>query len=260
MRSPSHSPTERFTSRAALYHRYRPSYPPDVMELLREECGLNHESVVADIGSGTGKLSELFLEFGSTVYAVEPNAAMREAAISNYGANPRFISVEGAAENTSLPSRSVDLAAAGHSFHWFEAAEAKREFGRILRPGCKAVLIWNDRRDGSTAFLTDYEALLQKHGTDYSDVNPKLAATDTTLIASFFGGDHFDTAVFFNYQDFDYEGLLGRVRSSSYAPAQGEEGWSAMTAELRAIFQRHESGGLVRFEYDTRVYFGRLEP
>ncbi|MEE9253255.1 MAG: class I SAM-dependent methyltransferase [Thermodesulfobacteriota bacterium] len=260
MSSISSAPTERFTSRAALYHRYRPSYPPAVLELLREECALEPDSVVADIGSGTGKLTELFLEFGSTVFSVEPNAAMREAAVSNYGGNPRFISVEGAAENTSLPSQSVDLAAVGHSFHWFDPIAARREFGRILRPVCIAALIWNDRRDSSTPFLTDYEALLQKYGTDYGAVNPKKAATDTALIASFFGGEDFDTAVFFNYQDFDFEGLLGRVRSSSYTPAEGEEGWAAMTTELLAIFQKHESGGLVRFEYDTRVYFGSLKP
>ena len=104
---------ERFSSRVENYARYRPGYPTAVVELLESECHLTPESVVADIGSGTGKLSEVFLNNGNVVFGVEPNAAMREAAGRLLEVHPGFRSIDGAAESTTLASASVDFVTAG---------------------------------------------------------------------------------------------------------------------------------------------------
>src|SRR6185503_1231931 len=155
--------TERFSTRVESYIKYRPSYPTEVLELMRVRCGLAATSMVADIGSGTGILTELLLETGATVFAVEPNKEMRAAAerlLSDYG---RFRSVDGTAEATTLPDASVDLITASQAFHWFDIQKARRELARVLRPRGWVVLIWNERPVDASAFLDEYDALLRRH-------------------------------------------------------------------------------------------------
>ena len=118
----------RFNNRVENYIAYRPKYPAAVAEFLRNELGLSAASVVADVGSGTGILSELLLRAGCTVFGVEPNEAMREAAEELLQAYPNFKSVHGTAEATTLDDSSVDFVTAGQAFHWFDIEGARREF------------------------------------------------------------------------------------------------------------------------------------
>ena len=163
-------PTQRFSARVENYIRYRPSYPPQVLETLRSECGLTASSAIADIASGTGIFTRLLLENGNRVYGVEPNRDMREAAERLLADFRGFSSVTGTAEATTLPDQSVDFATAAQAAHWFDLAKARREFERILKPAGWAVLIWNERSTDSTPFLREYEALLLEYGTDYEMV------------------------------------------------------------------------------------------
>jgi SAM-dependent methyltransferase len=252
----SKDPTARFSSRVSDYVRYRPGYPPAVAALLEEECGLTPASVVADVGSGTGLLSEIFLRRGNRVYGVEPNREMREAGERLLAAYPNFVSVEGRAEATTLEGASVDLVAAGQAFHWFDPAGARREFLRVLRPGGRVVLAWNDRRTAGTPFLEDYERLLLEYGTDYREVSAKYM--EEAALSTLYGGAGFRTASFDNEQVFDFEGLRGRLTSSSYAPQPGDPRFEPMVRELEALFRRHERGGRVTVAYDTKVFHGRL--
>lgn len=248
--------TERFSSRVENYIKYRPRYPSAVTQLLRKECGLARESVIADIGSGTGILTELFLKNGNTVFGVEPNNEMREAGERLLRDYSRFKSVSGKAEATTLPDRSVDFSTAGQAFHWFDREKARREFVRILRPGGWVVLLWNDRNISARPFFTAYEDLLRTYGTDYEAVGHKHV--DSELIGSFFGADRFKLATFPNEQVFDYEGLKGRLLSSSYAPEPGHPKHTPMLQQLKTIFSQYQVNANVTFEYDTCVYYGRL--
>ena len=160
-------PTQRFSSRVENYVRFRPGYPPAVLDVLRAECALTRDSVVADVGSGTGIFSEFLLGAGCTVLGVEPNDEMRRAAEGTLARQTRFRSVPGTAEATTLPERSVDLVTAAQAFHWFDRARTRAEFRRILKPRGWTALVWNDRQLDSTPFLRGYEALLQRFGTDY---------------------------------------------------------------------------------------------
>ena len=247
--------TERFTSRVETYAKFRPGYPPEVIELLRSECGLTPEATVADVGSGTGILSDLLLKNGNEVLGVEPNNAMREAAehlLRNYS---RFRSVGGSAEATTLPDQSVELITAGQAFHWFDGASARREFARILKPQRYVALIWNDRRLDSTAFLRGYEALLRKYGTDYAKVqefNPR------NQIANFFAPQTFKLKEFPNRQAFDFEGFKGRVMSASYTPEPNNPNFEPMLEALLELYNSNQVNGTVAFEYDTKIYYGKL--
>jgi len=247
-------PTERFSSRVEHYVRYRPSYPRAAIDLLKTRCGLSAAAVVADIGSGTGILTELLLASGAQVIGVEPNDAMRAAAEARFRARAGFRSVNGTAEATTLPPASIDLLVAGQAFHWFDVDKARREALRLLSSGGFAALLWNERPPEPTAFLTDYEALLLRHAAEYAQIAASRA--DEASMRRFFGGA-MELAVFPNRQSFDLEGLKGRLMSSSYAPEPGHPQHEPMMAGLRELFGRHEHRGQVAFPYRTLVYFGQ---
>ncbi len=235
--------TERFSSRVENYIKYRHHYPPEVIALLQEKCGLSHASVIADIGSGTGISSELFLKQGCLVVGIEPNREMRKAGEKLLHDFPKFKSMEGVAESTGLESQSVDFAIAGQAFHWFQREKARQEFQKILKPNGWVVLIWNDRQTDSTPFLKSYEELLLKHATDYTEVNHKRI--DDPVIAPFFAPNNFQKVVFENEQRFDYEGLKGRLLSSSYVPENGPT-FDAMLDDSGAFTKSIKSKGKLR--------------
>ena len=249
-------PTVRFGDRVEDYVRYRPGYPIALTEYLRAHAGLDATSVVADIGAGTGISSELFLDAGCEVYAVEPNAPMRAAAERSLGDRPRFHSVDAPAEKTTLADASVDLIAAGTAFHWFEPMATRREFTRILREGGHVALFWNVRGHGN-AFMREYEQVLTTFCTDYANANA-ARRSDEASVAAFFGTAAFERAAFANAQELDFDGLVGRVLSSSYAPKPGEPAHAPMHAALQSLFAGHAVAGRITITYETRLYLGRM--
>ena len=246
---------ERFTSRVDDYAKYRPGYPVAVIELLTNECGLTPASIVADVGSGTGKLSEILLANGNVVLGVEPNAAMRVVAEAIFKDEPRFRSIDGSAEATTLDDSSVDLITAGQAFHWFDPVKTRTEWIRILKPNSWVALVWNDRQLEATPFLSDYEQFLVKFGTDYSDVRHDAGLP---RIDQFFAGDKYALKGFPYTQVFDLDGLRGRVRSSSYTPGPDHPTFDPMMRELETIFEKHQRNGHVDFDYETKVFYGQL--
>lgn len=252
-------PTRRFSNRVENYVRFRPSYPDGVIDVLAGETGLTPQSEIADVGSGTGISSEIFLRNGNIVFGVEPNPEMRAAAERLLAGYPRFTSVDGRAEATTLPDHSVDCVVAGQAFHWFDPAAARMEFARILRENGWAALIWNTRRIESSPFLQGYEALLKRFGTDYELVQHRTV--DLASLQTVFGGHTdagFQLRTLYNEQRFDLEGLTGRLLSSSYAPTASHPAYKPMLHELKRIFEQYAESGRVTFEYDTEIYFGRV--
>lgn len=253
---PPDDPTRRFTGRVDDYARYRPSYPDELLHMLRDELGLRREHVIADVGSGTGILTEPFLANGNLVFAVEPNRAMAEEAVRRLGGHGLFRDVDGRAEATGLEPAQVDFVVAGQAFHWFDAAGTRDEFRRILKPGGWVVLVWNIRRVDDTPFLRDYEAFLRRWGTDYREVSSRYA--DEAAMRTLFGPDGYRARRFEYRQMFDLAGLRGRLLSSSYTPAEGDPRRAPMLAALADLFEARQDQGRVAFEYDTHVYYGRL--
>ena len=243
-------PTQRFSSRVDDYVRYRPSYPAGIADLLARECGLTARSRIADIGSGTGLLSRLFLDFGCDVVGVEPNPDMRQAAERLLADQPRFQSVNGRAEATTLPDRSVDFVTAAQAFHWFQPEQARAEFRRVLRPGGWVVLVWNERRR-IPGFMAGYEDLVARYG-------PERPRVETHELVRFFGHTAWRQATLPNQQQFNLEGLRGRFLSSSYAPLPGTPGYDPLMEELDRLVREHQSDGRVTLLYETEVYYGTL--
>ena len=246
---------ERFTDRVDDYVRARPGYPRALVDDLAAAEVLSPGAVVADVGSGTGISTELFLAAGYEVVGIEPNAPMRTAAENSLAKYPRFRSLPGSAEATGLADASVDLVVAAQAFHWFDVARARAEFRRILRPGGAVALVWNARRAAGTPFLEGYEKLLLDHGTDYRLVGHRGIGPDR--LAAFFGGPY-ETRRGENFQDLDLDGLRARLLSSSYVPAAGKPGHDAILAGLADLFERHQHAGRVRLEYDVDLFLGPL--
>lgn len=244
------APTERFSSRAEAYARGRPSYPREMVGLLERECGLTPAWRVADIGSGTGLLSRLFLDYGCEVFGVEPNAEMRAAGERELQNRPRFHSVAGRAEATGLPDASFDLATAGQAFHWFDPPAARAEFGRILKPGGWIALAWNERRV-TPGFMADYEALQVRFAKE------RVHPTDADFDA-FFGRGAWGYAALPNPLPLDEATLLSRIESCSRSPQPGNPQYDAMMNELRELFRQYAQDGLIAMQHETRVYYGQV--
>ena len=247
-------PEQRFSKRAEYYDTYRPKYPRALLKYLREELSFSERSVIADIGSGTGLLTELLLKNGNTVFAVEPNDDMRKTAEARLSHYPTFKSTIGCAESTTLPSNSVDFVTAAQSFHWFRVAAAKCEFSRILRENGWVVLMWNTRKT-STPFQQGYENLVAWIASEKKNrVRHEDLANST--IAEFLG--KYETIRLQNSQRVDLDGLIGRMMSASYCPLPGDPLHAELVRKATDLFAQYQRNGFVELEYWIEVYAGQF--
>lgn len=251
-------PTQRFTDRVDDYARYRPGYPSELITFLHRTCGVAPDACVADIGAGTGISSKLLLDAGHPVVAVEPNAAMRQAADRELSHYPGYRSVAASAEQTTLPAASIDLITAAQAFHWFDLDATRQEFCRILRPGGGVALFWNLRAVDESPLLRDYENLLHTYGTDYAQVAERYPG-DGDKIARWFNGGLLHSGCFANRQTLDYAALRGRLLSSSYVPKAGHHNHQPMLDALKILFNKYAECSVVQFNYQTHVYYGRFD-
>jgi len=242
-------PVSRFSNRVENYVKYRPSYPKDIIPFLERTLGLHKGQQIADIGSGTGIFSELFLRNGYAVTGIEPNEHMRVAADSKLGNYTGFTSFAGRGEDTGLPSRTIDLITVAQAFHWLDPKAAKKEFLRILNPGGSIVLAWNLRLH-HTEFLQEYELLKQHFGIGYR--GDKMV--DEDCIARFFEPQSVNSFSFPNVQYLDFEGLKGQLLSASYIPLPGYPTYDEMISELVRLFVKYHQGGLVKMEFETKLF------
>jgi len=250
------NPTGRFSGRVEAYRRYRSRYPPEIIPLLREKCGLTPESVVADIGAGTGMLSELFLENGNRVFAVEPNAEMRAACEELTSKFPELTCIDGTAEHTHLADHSVDLIAVGRAFHWFDHDKCRPEFQRILRPGGWVVLAGLGPRRRKEAVSQDYQAILREYGIDYSRLHDRYNVNEA--VKRFFEGGTLEEAQFPGWEELTYEGLEGHTLSLSVTPKPDHPGFPAMQAALKSYFEKYQHDGKMRLPVKCHIHMGQL--
>ncbi len=239
-------PTGRFTERAAAYARFRPDYPPPAWDAVLEGLGDPATLTAADIGAGTGISSRALAARGLRVIAIEPNAAMREAATPA----PRVEWREGTAEATRLPDGSVHLVVCAQAFHWFHQPEAIAEFHRVLRPGGRLALVWNGRDRDDPLTRGYVEALHAVNGEHPAEMRP----FDASVIAA---GGHFGPPRLLQFehrQEMSLEGFIGRAVSASYVPNRGPA-HERLVALLTDLFERRrDTRGRAAMKYETRVW------
>lgn len=242
----------RFSNRVDEYAKYRPTYPIEVIENLKQNYGLKPENKIADVGSGTGISSKLFLDFGCEVFGVEPNLEMRERSAEELVTYKRFQAIDGSASETSLPNQSVDFVVVAQALHWFDLQACKAEFKRILKPNGKTIILYNQRPDQDTGLSKEYQKLLEKYGRDYQKLRHRK---HSELVQDRFFVK-FDTHTFSNHQTLDFDGLVGRAESSSYMPKRTDPEFPKMKQELKQIFEQHNQQGLIQIHYQTCMYVG----
>ena len=246
--------TSRFTGRASFYSTSRPTYPHRILDILKAEIGFDQTEVVADIGSGTGLLSELFLANGNRVVGVEPNDDMRNSAERNLSKFPKFLSVKGTAEHTSLDAASVDLVSVGQALHWFDREAALNEFARILKSNAHVCIVYNDRND-EDPFMKEYDQIVRKYARNRANF-PKI---DDAYLSGFFRIGKYSRYSLSHEQFLEFEGLLGRMSSASYMPGPSdEELFAALREDVVHVFKTYEKLGKVRMLYDSTVFLGRI--
>jgi SAM-dependent methyltransferase len=240
----------RFTGLADVYDRYRPRYPEAAIAAILE--GLPPQPTAIDIGAGTGISTRALAEAGAHAIAIEPNDDMRRfAAASGLDARP------GTATSTGLANACADLVTSFQAFHWFANTAALAEFRRLLRPGGRVALVWNER-DRSDPFTNDFRELEKRFGekvmlagVDFSDekIEPLLREAGLGPVRW----------LRFDYlQEIDRDALVGRVRSTSFAPRSGPllDEMIAALQELHALYA--DTAGNVVLRYRTEVIMGDL--
>lgn len=247
-----------FSGKFANYSKYRPGYPQGILKLMEEHIGLTTGTVVADIGSGTGIFSRLFIENGNTVYGVEPNDEMRHYSSVSFRAHRGFHSVNGTGENTGLKDNSIDLVVCAQAFHWIDPDSAKEEFRRILGDKGHVALIWNDKTLDENTFNSEYESICRR----FKRFRPKYNSSGKSLIdhnvlINFFKGEY-ESLELENHQELTFEGVLGRYSSASYAIGPGATGYESLVTEMEEAFRKHQTGGLVRIQYITKIFLGTV--
>jgi len=246
---------ERFSDRVNNYVKFRPSYPSEAIDCLIAKTGLGTSDIIADIGSGTGKFTRLLISRGLQVYAVEPNENMRLAAEKDMCDNYAFHSVNGSAEETTLPDHGIDLITVAQAFHWFDREKCGAEFKRILKPGGKVALIWNRRDKDGSEFMSEYEHTIKRiHG----DEVPNFAhdAITDSVFGEFF--ERYERYYFHWAQHFDFDGLWGRAQSSSYSPVAGHPNHEPLKTALKELFDKHQQNSTVDFAYRTELIIGEI--
>jgi len=240
---------DRFTSRVSDYAQARPSYPLDSIKYLLNK-GINKNSVIADIGSGTGILSKLLINEVKEIYLIEPNDEMREYSKTYLSQNDNCTFINANAENTTLKDHSIDAIVVAQAFHWFDIEKCKIEFKRILKPYANIFLIWNNRLT-NTPFLQKYDQVLKNLSVDYNEVNHQnLSAKEFGL----FFDNNWKKQSFDNFQEFDFEQFVKRVFSSSYTPNKKDKNYSVFYNAIKKLFNEENKNGVVRFDYNTEIY------
>ena len=238
---------ERFSNRAEDYAKYRPSYSSKAVECISEGLRNPNQLIAADIGAGTGISSRLLADRGVKVIAVEPNAAMRQAATPH-----SLIQFEdGNAENTQLQDNSVDLVTCFQAFHWFNPEPTLKEFARILKPQGRLAIVWNNR-DRQDKFTKEYGNLMKIASKAKSKSTSRKDKIKSLHNTSFFSS--VSHLVFSHQHTLDRDGLIGRAMSASYVPKTGKIN-QKLTKKLNKLYDRYcDDDGLVYFKYKTEVY------
>jgi len=244
-----------FTGRVEEYAKYRPGYPEQIINLLENKIEFDEAKDIADVGCGTGRLSRLFLTNANLVFGVEPNEEMRLMSEKLLSKFINFISIEGTAEVTKLATSSVDIISVGQAFHWFDLKKTKKEFKRVLRKDGHVVIVWNERTNNSQV-MKAVNKILKSLNQEHEEAEKNLV--DKNLLNTFYGVEKVGSSTIPNYQMLDLAGLKGRIQSISYVPESGKENKKIMD-EIKDVFEKYNNGGLVKIEYTTRIFYGKLK-
>ena len=244
--------TQKFSGKADVYQQARPTYAPEALNFISQNWQIGEGSMVADVGSGTGILSRQLISLRAKVYAVEPNADMRAKAEELLGKNSNFVSVNGTAEQTTLPDHKFHLVTAAAAFHWFDPQAFKQECERILLPGGAVLLLWNEANLSAEINL-GRERIYQKYCPNFKGFSGGNDQ-ENEVKRAFFDGK-LQERRFPNPLTYDRQGFINRALSSSYSLTEKDAEYGAYLAELGDLFDKFAVNGIIEVPQDSAVYY-----
>lgn len=246
----------KFTNKVAAYVKYRPSYPQELVDYLVCEVGLSQSSVVADVGAGTGILTKLLADKVNKIFAVEPNFNMRTACIQYCIDFNSFVAIDGSAEETNLPDKSVNFITVAQAFHWFDRQKTRVEFQRILKTNGKVILIWNSRVPESE-LIKENDELCRRLCPEFKGFS---GGSDVSLetYSDFFKDGYCEYKVFDNNRLLNLENYIGASLSASYAPLEKDDSYKLFINELTRLFDKYSIDGKLLMPNKTRCYIGEI--
>lgn len=245
--------TQKFNGKAGIYTKARPGYAKELVSLLLE-IGLGKDSIVADIGSGTGIFSKVLLELGCKVYGVEPNDDMRWESEKNLARFENFQALMGTAENTMLIEKSADFITVAQAFHWFDTEKFKLECTRIIKDKGKVILIWNSRIMGSP-IVKENEQIFRKFCPAFNGFSGGIGYMDES-IQEFY--NHFEVYRFPNNLPFHKSKFIERNLSASYSLKKNDSEYDLYLIELNNLFDKYAVDGMLNVPNETIVYVGEI--
>ncbi|MEH7014097.1 class I SAM-dependent methyltransferase [Neobacillus niacini] len=249
-------PTDKFSGKADVYSKSRPSYPNEYIDYLFSINKLNGTSRIADIGSGTGILSRQLLERGVKLLGVEPNGDMRTKAEQDLHQFEHFTSIKGSAEETTLTDNSVDLVIAAQAFHWFDQKKFKLECKRILKQDAKVALVWNSR-DSTSPLIIENAEIYKKYCPNFYGFSGGIGENEEVFNV-FFRDGQYEVKRFPNDLILDFEGFLGRNLSASYSPKEIDKEYESFVEAITNLFEKYSHNGKIVMPNFTRSYRGNV--
>jgi ubiquinone/menaquinone biosynthesis C-methylase UbiE len=245
-----------YSSKAENYARYRWEYAPEAVAAIFKSTGIGAESIVADIGAGTGKLSRHFIGRVKRVYAIEPDPEMRRQAEMVFQCCSDCIVLDGTAEQVPLADESVDLITVAQAIHWFEPVLARQEFLRILKPAGWLALVRNYDTD-----VTQNEAINSLFGPPWRRIDASSAFIPfDELVNTYFGSHTYQRYIFPFYFRQEWLAFLGAVTATPGMPDEGTEDFPAFSLAAKEVFERCSEDGWMTVVGETEVILGRPDP
>lgn len=248
--------TTKFSDKVEVYRQYRPSYPDAFVHYLFDEVGISQDACVADIGAGTGILTEILSEHVKTVYAIEPDRNMRIACMDTCGRSCAFVALEGRAESTGLPDQCLDFITVAQAFHWFEPHRTQLEFSRVLKPDGMVILVWNSRVPDAPLTIA-WDAVCRKHCPNFTGFSNDSVMSESQ-VHDFFRDGICETRQYPNNRLLDLASFLGTALSASYAPVFGQPAYDSFVTALTQLFWEHATGEKILVPMYTHSYVGRI--
>ena len=243
-----------FSSKVSDYVASRPDYPAALFAALRAECDLLPGAVVADIGAGTGLLTQGLLAQGYAVTAIEPSDTMRAAADQALGHFAGYRSASGTAEQIPLPDSCADLITAAQAFLWFDIEAARTEFLRVLKPAGHVALIWNDRVPTDSLHIALDDIFARYGGAKRGAM---LAHDERSEVPAFFGANTPLELTWPHEHRLSEAALLSLVFSRSYMQTRDSEPGRQASQQVSTLFHSLAIGGHIAVRYNTVAIIGR---
>lgn len=247
---------DRFNGKGNNYSKYRPSYPKEYIHYLIKESNLNKDSLVFDVGAGTGILTEILAKRGLRVMAVEPNLDMAIFIkdLTKKYSNLKFIN--SIAEDINYNKKDVDLITVAQAFHWFDVTKFKKQCKKILKDSGKVALLWNIRDENHEIIKESFD-ICKRLCKNFQGFSGGIG-DNIDNIKSFFKDEKYSYAEFENNLEYSLEMFIGRNISASYAPNEGDENYEIFIRELTNLFNKYKKGEKVIIKNKVKSYIGSV--